>query len=142
MIVHRSGGRVRRGRDPEFAARSTQTSLLMVLHGIAASVAVAFKEAVVVIRPGRDSNMLGRSINFPRSRLAVAVAIRGAKRGANERRYQAAAGDEQRLKLLVGPHPATLRNDKDLYGMQKVRGSNPLSSTIFRALVRVEVTIK
>ena len=39
------------------------------------------------------------------------------------------AGDPQRLKLLVGPHPATLRNDKDLYGMQKVRGSNPLSST-------------
>ena len=38
-------------------------------------------------------------------------------------------GDVQRLKLLVGPYPATLRYGKFLYGMQKVRGSNPLSST-------------
>ncbi len=30
------------------------------------------------------------------------------------------AGDVQLLKLLVEPHPATLRDDKDLYGMQKV----------------------
>ena len=73
--------------------------------------------------------MLGRSTNCPCSSLAVVVASRGAKRGANEWRYQAAAGNVQRLKLLAGPHPATLRNDKDLYGMQKVRGSNPLSST-------------
>jgi hypothetical protein len=51
-------------------------------------------------------------------------------------------GDVQRLKLLVEPYPATLRYDKFLYGMQKVRGSNPLSSTIFRVLVRVEMTIK
>jgi hypothetical protein len=39
-------------------------------------------------------------------------------------------GDVQRLKRLVEPHPATLRDDKDLYGMQEVRGSNPLSSTV------------
>jgi hypothetical protein len=113
--------------------------------GIAAA-AVAFKEAIVGIRPGRDFNMLGRSINCSYSRLAVGAASRGAKRGAkrgaNERRYRAMASDFQRLKLLVGPLLATLRNDKDLYGMQKVRGSNPLSSTIFRVLVRVEVTIK
>jgi hypothetical protein len=109
--------------------------------GIAAA-AVAFKEAIVGIRPGRDFNMLGRSINCSYSRLAVGAASRGAKRGANERRYRAMASDFQRLKLLVGPLLAKLRNDKDLYGMQKVRGSNPLSSTIFRVLVRVEVTIK
>jgi hypothetical protein len=53
----------------------------------------------------------------------------GARRGASERRYQAATGDVQRLKLLVEPHPATSRNNKYLYGMQEVRGSNPLSST-------------
>ena len=54
----------------------------------------------------------------------------GAKRGASERRYQAMPGAVQRLKLLVEPHPATLRDDKVLYGMQEVRGSNPLSSTL------------
>jgi hypothetical protein len=48
------------------------------------------------------------------------------------------SGDVRRLKLLVGPYPATLRYDKFLYGMQKVRGSNPLSSTIFHVLVRVK----
>ena len=86
--------------------------------------------------------MLGRSINCSYSRLAVGAASRGAKRGASERRYQATVGNAQPLKLLVEPHPATLRNDKDLYGMQKVRGSNPLISTIFRVLVRSKVTIK
>jgi hypothetical protein len=50
---------------------------------------------------------------------------RGAKRGASEQRYQATAGDMQRLKLLVEPHPAPSRDDKDLYGMQEARGSNP-----------------
>jgi hypothetical protein len=55
---------------------------------------------------------------------------RGARRGASEQRYQAMPGDVRRLKRLAGPHPATLRNNKDLYGMQKVRGSNPLSSTL------------
>jgi hypothetical protein len=40
-------------------------------------------------------------------------------------------GDVQRLTLLAEPHTATLRDDKDLSGMQKVRGSNPLSSTRF-----------
>ena len=53
----------------------------------------------------------------------------GSKTGASERRYRAMASDIQRSKLLVEPHPATLRNSKDLYGMQEVRGSNPLSST-------------
>src|ERR1700689_1661063 len=53
----------------------------------------------------------------------------GAKRGASERRYQATPGDVQPLTLLAEPHPAILRDDKDLYGMQEVRGSNPLSST-------------
>ncbi len=28
-------------------------------------------------------------------------------------------GDVQRLKLLVEPHVATLRNDKDLFGIQE-----------------------
>jgi len=78
----------------------------------------------------------------PCRRYGAPEPARGAKRGASEQRYQAMPGDVQRLKLLVEPHPATLRNNKDLYGMQKVRGSNPLSSTIFRTLVRVEVTIK
>jgi hypothetical protein len=73
--------------------------------------------------------MLKRSTNCSYSRLSVGVASRGAKRGASERRCWATAGNVQRSKLLVEPHPATLRNDKDLYGMQKVRGSNPLSST-------------
>src|ERR1035437_9652969 len=63
-------------------------------------------------------------LTCPRSR-------RGARRGASERRYRATAGDVQRLKRLVEPHPAALRNDKVLYGMQEVRGSNPLSSTHF-----------
>jgi hypothetical protein len=54
---------------------------------------------------------------------------RGARREASEQPYQAMPGDVQRLKLLAEPHPATLRYDKFLYGMQKVRGSNPLSST-------------
>jgi len=40
-------------------------------------------------------------------------------------------GDVQRLTLLAEPHTATLRDDKVLYGMQEVRGSNPLSSTLF-----------
>src|SRR5450755_2989726 len=64
------------------------------------------------------------------SRLAVrarrARTVRGARRGASERRYQATASDIGRLKLLVEPHAATSRNNKDLYGMQEVRGSNPL----------------
>jgi hypothetical protein len=55
----------------------------------------------------------------------------GSKWGASERRYRAMASDVWRLKLLVEPHPATSRNSKDLYGMQEVRGSNPLSSTHF-----------
>jgi hypothetical protein len=67
---------------------------------------VALVEAVVPKKPGR-----------------------GARRGAIERRCQATSSDMQRLALLAGPHPAKLRDDKDLYGMQKVRGSNSLSST-------------
>jgi hypothetical protein len=35
-----------------------------------------------------------------------------------------------------------LRNGKDLYGMQEVRGSNPLSSTLFRIFVRIKEAIK
>jgi len=54
--------------------------------------------------------MLGRSINWPFSSLAVVVASRGAKRGASERRYRATAGNVQRLKLLVGPHLAIRRS--------------------------------
>ena len=61
----------------------------------------------------------------------------GAKRGASERRYQAMPGEVQRLKLLAGPHPAMFSHKRNLYGMQEVRGSNPLSSTHFRVLVRV-----
>ena len=70
----------------------------------------------------------------------------GAKVGSQQRQ---APGDTR-------PHPATIPAGEGpvgrrrapsseslaLYGMQKVRGSNPLSSTIFRVLVRVEVTIK
>jgi predicted nucleic acid-binding protein len=54
---------------------------------------------------------------------------RGARRGASERRYQARSSDVQRLTQLVEPHPATLRDDRDFYGMQKVMGPNPPSST-------------
>jgi hypothetical protein len=53
------------------------------------------------------------------------LAVNAASRGASERRYEAMTGDVQRLKLLAEPHTATLRNDKDSYGMQEVRGSNP-----------------
>src|ERR1039457_4945333 len=70
---------------------------------------------------------------YCRSRLAVrarrARTARGARRGASERRYQATGSDIGRLKLLVEPHPAILCLKRNLYGMQEVRGSNPLSST-------------
>jgi hypothetical protein len=44
-------------------------------------------------------------------------------------------GDAQRLTLLAEPHPAAMRDGKDLYGMQEVRGSNPLSSTTFFRII-------
>ena len=62
--------------------------------------------------------------------------VGGARRGASERRYQATSSDMLRLKLLVEPHSATSSHSSGLYGMQEVRGSNLLSSTIFRLLVR------
>jgi hypothetical protein len=54
----------------------------------------------------------------------------GSKWGANGPRERATPGNVRRLKLLVEPHAATLRNDKNSYGMQEVRGSNPLSSIL------------
>jgi hypothetical protein len=45
----------------------------------------------------------------------------GSKWGASERCFPATAGNVRRLKPLVEPHPATLRNSKDSYGMQKAR---------------------
>ena len=51
--------------------------------------------------------------------------------GASGRRYGATSSDMQRLKLLVEPLPATSSHGSGLYGMQEVRGSNPLSSAIF-----------
>ena len=89
--------------------------------------------AVRADEPGRKGNTIGVPVQSPAARLVGGAAAkkpgRGARRGASERRYQATSSDMQRLTLLAGPHPATLRDDKDLYGMQKVRGSNPLSST-------------
>ena len=74
-------------------------------------------------------NSLPRDYNRAHKSAARHKPGRGARRGASEQRYRAMPGDVQRLRLLVEPRPATLRNDKDLYGMQEVRGSNPLSST-------------
>lgn len=99
--------------------------------GIAASAPVAFREASVVILPARNPNMSGCSIKLSCCHPIVGMASRGARRGASGRRYRATSSDMQRLKLLVEPHPAILRDDEYLYGMQEVRGSNPLSSTIF-----------
>ena len=48
-------------------------------------------------------------------------------------------GDVQRLTLLAEPHPATLRDDKDLYGMQEVRCSNPLSFTISAGHIHISI---
>src|ERR1700730_13582554 len=85
-------------------------------------------------RINTTKNSLPRGSNGAHKGAARDKPSRGAKRGAREGRYQATPGDVQRLKLLAEPHPATLRYGKDLYGMQEVRGSNPLSSTLFRAL--------
>src|SRR6266700_4936408 len=105
--------------------------------GIAASAAgrlygsrrFAFTEAVVVIPPGGAPDLSGCSVNCPVVISPLALASRGARRGASERRYQAMPGDVQRLKLLVEPHPATFCPKRNLYGKQKVRGSKSLSST-------------
>src|SRR5580704_633851 len=80
-------------------------------------------------------NTIESSFQFAKGTLAEGMVHEkpsgGARRGASGQRCRATASDIRRLKPLVEPHPATLRNDKVLYGMQKVRGSNPLSSTAF-----------
>jgi hypothetical protein len=43
---------------------------------------------------------------------------------------------------LIRPHLPWSRNARVIHGMQEARGSSPLSSTVFRALVRIEVTVK
>ena len=95
----------------------------------------ALRVAAYVVIPGRKYNAIRGSVRLLVAGLAVALRARnpgrGAKRGASEQRYRAMPGDVQRLKLPVEPRPATLRYDKVLYGMQEVRGSNPLSSTAF-----------
>jgi hypothetical protein len=50
------------------------------------------------------------------------------------------SGDAQRLTLLAEPHPATLRDGKDLNGMQEVRGSNPLSSTVYAGKRHISIS--
>ena len=83
--------------------------------------------------PGPKGNAIGVSVQSPVAGLVDGAAPRkpgrGARRGASERRCRATSSDMQRLKLLVEPLPATPSHGSGLYGMQKVRGSNPLSST-------------
>jgi hypothetical protein len=67
-------------------------------------------------------------------RLAGCIKSVGRKRGASERRHQAKPSGVQLLKLLVESHTAISRDDKFLYGMQEVRGSNPLSSTFSQVI--------
>jgi hypothetical protein len=88
--------------------------------------------AVCVSLLGRKVNTIGDSTRYLVTGLPACNAQeirRGARRGASGRRCRTILSDVGRLKLLVEPHPATLRNNKALYGMQEVRGSNHLSST-------------
>jgi hypothetical protein len=73
----------------------------------------------------REREFAGACVWPKAQSLAAHGESMGSKRGASERRYQAMPGDVQRLTLLAEPHTATLRDGKDLYGMQEVRGSNP-----------------
>src|ERR1035441_2302955 len=131
------------------------TRILLVNEGYKIMTAASGEEALELLRsyhpamvladiqlPGIDGLELTRRIKRNEATRDITVVAltafamcprsrRGARRGARERRYRATAGDVQRLKRLVEPHPAALRNDKVLYGMQEVRGSNPLSSTHF-----------
>jgi hypothetical protein len=76
-----------------------------------------------------SSNKIGSIINSIALQIR-AVGMRrthegrpGSKTGSKRGAISATAGDVQRLKLLVEPHPGTSRNGKNLYGMQEVRGS-------------------
>jgi hypothetical protein len=86
----------------------------------------------------REREFAGACVWPKAQSLAGTGSRRGAKRGASERRYQAMPGDVQRLALLAEPHPATLRDGKDLYGRPSRPGQRgtALSS---RALVPMVV---
>jgi hypothetical protein len=62
----------------------------------------------------------------------------GSKWGVSEWCFPATAGYVPRLKLLVEPHPATLRNNKDLYGMREAAAQILSFTATFTALSHLD----